>query len=157
MSYKPDNSFYLAHFTTDRQPVGNRERGNPALALTSGKSATDRLISILESKKIIAATLPWNKKNAVCLTECPWTSLIVHARHYSPYGIGFNKAFIFGTGGAPAFYVRADYFDKQVWADHIYTFVTPFWPVYRPKKKNDTTRGTVRIVTGDDTDELLAA
>ena len=30
--------------------------------------------------------------------------------------------------------------------------------VIRPhKKKNDTTRGTVRIVTGDDADELLTA
>ncbi len=139
MSFKPDHSNYLAHFTTNRHPVGNKERDNPGLTATKGKSAYDRLVSILKSKKIIASTLPWNKKNAVCLTECPWTSLLIHAKHYSPYGIGFNKAFIFGTGGAPAFYVRADYFEKQKWADHIYTFVTPFWPSYRPKKKNATT------------------
>lgn len=135
-NFKPDQSFYLAHFTSERPPIGEKEKENPTISVTKNKTAYEKLVSILTSKKIIASTLPWNKKNAVCLTECPWTSLLAHANNYSPYGIGFNKAFIFGTGGAPAFYVRADYFDKQQWADHIYTFVTPFWPPYRPKSKN---------------------
>jgi hypothetical protein len=133
---RPDFSYYLGHFTKDKKPDGYKEKSNQALAATEGKSAFDRLKSILTDKKIVAGTLPWNKKDAVCLTECPWSSLIAHSKVYSPYAIGFNKAFIFGTGGAPAFYVRADQFNRQQWDNLLFTFTTPFWPAYRPKKKN---------------------
>jgi len=112
---RADQSNYLAHFT-------------------KGAKGYDNLISILQEKKIIVGSLPWGKSKAVCLTECPWPSLLQHARRYSPYGIGFNKAFIFGAGGGPVYYVRADHFKKQDWDEHVKTFVTPFWPAYRPKK-----------------------
>lgn len=130
---RPDLSDYLAHFTTGRKPVANNTK-NPTLELTDGKSAYERLISILEQKKIVSSILPWTGRKAACLTECPWTSLIEHSKVYSPYGIGFNKPFIFGAGGAPAFYVRKDHWDKQDWEDHLSTFATPFWPEYRSKK-----------------------
>jgi hypothetical protein len=29
--------------------------------------------------------------------------------------------------------VRADHWEKQNWNEHVKTFVTPFWPHYRPK------------------------
>lgn len=132
---RPDFSFYLGHFTKDRKP-DYKQSGNPVLSYTEDKTAFDRIKSILTDKKIVAGTLPWNKKNAVCLTECPWSSLVAHSKVYSPYGIGFTKAFIFSTGGAPAFYVRADQFDRQQWDNLLFTFTTPFWPRYRPKKKN---------------------
>ena len=56
----------------------------------------------------------------------------MHARRYAPYGVGFTKAHIFAAGGGPAYYVRADHWQKQSWDDHVKTFVTPFWPDYRP-------------------------
>lgn len=57
----------------------------------SEMSAFERLIGILENKKIGAFELPWTGKKAVCFTECPWGSLLRHAKAYSPYGIGFTK------------------------------------------------------------------
>lgn len=61
--------------------------------------------------------------------------MIEHTKQYSPYGIGFNKKFIFVVGGAPVYYVRADYFNHQPWSDYALTFVTPFWPHYAAKRK----------------------
>jgi hypothetical protein len=131
---RPDHGFYLAHFTTNRPPVASKRTDNPTLPFTKGKTALQKLISILELKTIYASYLPWNNRLAVCLTECPWSSLLAHAHHYSPNAIGFNKAFIFAAGGGPVYYVRADHFDKQKWESDVYTFVTPFWPGYRPRK-----------------------
>lgn len=114
---RPDVSNYLAHFT----------KGKP------GRLALSILQEILESKKLIASPLPWTNRPAVCFTECPWSSLLAHSKHYSPYGVGFAKPRIFAAGGAPAYYVRADHYEKQQWDQHLHTFVTPFWPAYRPK------------------------
>lgn len=61
--------------------------------------------------------------------------MIEHTKQYSPYGIGFNKKFIFVAGGAPVYYVRADYFNHQNWSDYALTFVTPFWPHYAAKRE----------------------
>lgn len=133
---RADFSRYLAHFTTNRKPVANDSK-NQTVNLTNGKTAYERLISILQSKKIYSSNLPWTGRRAVCLTECPWSSLIDHSRDYSPYGIGFNKAFIFGAGGGPVYYVRKDHWDKQNWETDLMTFATPFWPGYRPKKLNN--------------------
>ncbi len=112
---RPDQSGYLAHFS-------------------SGEAAYNNLVSILTEKTIRARELPWTKKPAVCFTECPWSSLLAHATHYSPFGIGFTKPHVFAAGGGPAYYVRADHFAKQTWDSHVYAFVTPFWPKYRPTK-----------------------
>jgi hypothetical protein len=112
---RPDVSDYLAHFT-------------------KGPQALDNVISILDARTITAHPLPWTKKPAVCFTECPWASLLSHAEQYSPYAIGFRKPHVFAAGGGPAYYVRADHWEKQDWDDHVKTFVTPFWPPYRPAK-----------------------
>lgn len=111
---QPDQSNYLAHFTKGEDPMSNLE-------------------AMLREKKITAKPLPWTNLPAVCLTECPWPSLIFHARNYSPYGIGFTKPHVFAAGGGPAYYVRADHWVKQKWQSHVKAFVTPFWPEYRPE------------------------
>ena len=91
---KPDQSDYLAHFT-------------------KGENAIANIISILKDGVIRAGELPWTKALAVCFTECPWSSLLDHAARYSPYGIGFGKHHVFAAGGGPAYYVRADHWEKQ--------------------------------------------
>lgn len=131
MSNRPDFSKFLAHFTTGRAPVAKRD-GNPALSHEK-LSSKERLISILNDKKIVASFMPWTGCHAVCFTECPWSSLIDHTEYYSPYGIGFEKSFIFSRNGSPVYYVRADQYEKQAWHEHLRPFVTPFWPSYRPK------------------------
>lgn len=115
---RPDPSDFLAHFT-------------------KGETAYDSLISILNTRVIWAGQLPWVKRKGVCFTECPWSSLLAHAKQYSSYGIGFKKPRVFAAGGGPAYYVRADHFDKQQWENDLYTFVTPFWPAYRPAHLKD--------------------
>jgi hypothetical protein len=66
-------------------------------------SAYDRLVKILTEKKILASTMPWTRSRAVCMTECPWSSLIDHTTQYSPFGIGFSKKFTFALNGSPVF------------------------------------------------------
>ena len=100
---------------------------------TKGEDAYDTLEKILSEQKLLANSLPWTNNPAVCFTECPWASLLAHATNYSPFGIGFAKARVFAAGGGPAYYVRADHWEKQQWEGHVKTFVTPFWPSYRPK------------------------
>lgn len=131
--FKPDQTRYLAHFTKDSS-------GDSGLKDIPG-SARERLLSILQKKCIQAFPTPWTKAPAVCFTECPWSSLMAHTSHYSPYGIGFNKAFIFGCGRAPVLYVRLDILGKRDWKEcipetesNLWSFLTPFWPAYAPKK-----------------------
>jgi len=108
-------------------------------------------VKILDGKKILATPMPWTDKRAVAFTECPWGSLLAHAKQYSGFGIGFRKAQLFESGGGPAIYMRADLFEKQkefksqshpTWQGFhpdIYSFVTPFSPEYAPadyKKTN---------------------
>lgn len=133
---RPDLSFYLAHFTSSKFPKGHKDDENPTNQFKY-QSPLKRLENILYEKKIYASTLPWTNKRAVCLTECPWTSLVEHTKQYSPYGIGFNKRFIFVAGGAPVYYVRADYFHHQQWSDYALSFVTPFWPQYASEKQKE--------------------
>lgn len=116
---RPDHGRYVAHFT-------------------KGSDAFSKLVSILEDNAIRASNLPWNKSPCVCFTECPWWSLLDHAKRYSPYGVGFGKQHVFAAGGGPVYYVRADHWEKQDWGTHVKSFVTPFWPAYRP----DDLKGT---------------
>lgn len=133
MANRPDFSNFIAHFTSNRYPCVQDE-SNPTYKITINMPARDRLIQILGSGRIVASNLPWNNRQAVCFTECPWSSLMAHSKRYSPYGVGFHKGRIFAAGGGPAFYVRADHYQKQQWEDDVHTFVTPFWPSYRPSK-----------------------
>lgn len=95
----------------------------------------ENLVKILEGKTLKAGSLPWTGNPAVCFTECPWSSLLAHVGHYSAFGLGFTKPHVFAAGGGPAYYVRADHWEKQQWDNHIRTFVTPFWPTYRPQSE----------------------
>lgn len=98
-----------------------------------GDKPYENLVKMLEEKTLKASSIPWTENPAVCFTECPWSSLFKHVRHYSSYGLGFTKPHVFAAGGGPAYYVRADHWEKQKWDDHVKTVVTPFWPAYRPK------------------------
>ena len=90
---RPDISNYLAHFTSYKFPRTHKSETNPTNAYKH-YSPLKRLENILTERKIISSELPWTGKRAVCLTECPWTSLVDHTKQYSPYGIGFKKDFI---------------------------------------------------------------
>lgn len=136
MANRPDFSYFIAHFTTDRAPLSNHD-DNPANEF-AGKSAKDKLINILAEKKIHASKMPWTGCLAVCFTECPWSSLLDHATRYSSYGIGFNKSFVFAKGGGPVYYVRPKEFSRQGWQKAVLPFVTPFLPSYAPKSVKDS-------------------
>jgi len=131
---RPDSSEFLAHFSVNRAPYGDKTRKTA----TGKMNAQDRIISILRDKTIRASTMPWTGAVAVCFTECPWASLIGHAANYSPYGIGFHKKAIFAAGGGPVYYVRQDIFnavrDDHRWHENLWPFVTPFSPPYRPSE-----------------------
>lgn len=139
---RSDYSDYLVHFTSNSITADNDE-DNPANQYAE-MTAKERLLSILDSQKIVATTLKWvnsdytkKKARAVSFTECPWSSLLAHTQEYSEYGIGFNKALIYSKDGAPAIYVRFVHMNKQQlsagWHEHIRPFLTPFSPSYRPK------------------------
>jgi len=128
---RPDQSFYLAHFTKNgRQYNPDESREN----LTSNQmSALERLIHILQEKKINATNMNWTNQKAVCFTECPWGSLLRHAENYSCYGIGFTKQLVFSRGGNPVIYANPNMFSAQHWDPAVYPFVTPFVPSYAPE------------------------
>ena len=124
---KPDQSFYLAHFTKDATAT------DPQHNESECASALDRLASILRDRTIRANTIPWTKRPAVCFTECPWSSLLIHANNYSPYGLGFKKSKVYACGGNPVIYANPNLFDDQQWDSRVYPYVTPFVPIYAPE------------------------
>lgn len=125
---RPDQSLYLAHFTKDGKNYDSENHpNNPSI---DQMSAFERLVSILNQKKISASNLPWTNRPAVCFTEYPWGSLLRHADRYSPYGIGFSKKLIYSRKGNPVIYANPDLFHSQKWSDDVYPFVTPFVPAY---------------------------
>jgi len=138
---RPDFSDYVVHFTKDAKPLG--DDGSDTMLSISTLTATQRLTKMLSDKKIYASPMPWTAKPAVCFTECTWVSLLDHSKRYSRYGIGFSKAFLFATGGAPAIYLRPDFLEwqkthaapKQAFDDRLWSFVTPFAPTYAPSAK----------------------
>lgn len=155
MSFKPDQSNYLAHFTS----AAPKAKQTAAYDFWQ-KSAYDKLVNILTTKKIHASVMPWTGSHAVCFTECPWTSLVQHTTQYSPFGIGFSKNFIFSRNGAPVYYVRMDQYKKQQWHEHLHSFVTPFLPAYSPgtlvdklKKESAETGRPKEVKTVDYTHE----
>jgi len=103
---------------------------------TKGENALANIKAILTGLQVTANALPWNGRDAVCFTECPWSSLLAHAEQYSSFGIGFSKSHVFAAGGGPAYYVRNDLFAQQQWEGVNYTFVTPYWPSFRPAAKS---------------------
>ena len=134
---KPDYSNYLAHFTRDSVCVNNGNCLDEDYILMS---ALEKLISILKTKTIFKSTMPWTNSEAVCFTECPWSSFIEHSKNYSSYGIGFTKKFIFGKHGSPAIYMRVDTFINEKVnnfaniPDAVKYLITPFQPIYTPSR-----------------------
>lgn len=125
---RPDQSFYLAHFTKNGPQCDlPRENKKPTI---EQMTALERLVNILENKKICASKISWVKKDAVCFTECPWGSLLRHVEKYSPYGIGFTKKLLYSRNANPVFYVNPNIFKSQKWEDDVYAFLTPFVPWY---------------------------
>ena len=131
MSNRPDFSQYLVHFTSDRAPcIKDTSIGVEGF---TKMDAYGKLLSILRTAKICASIMPWTGSPAVCFTECPWNSLLAHTKNYSPYGIGFQKDYVFSMHGGPVYYIRADEYNKQPdWHEHIKPFLTPFCPSYAP-------------------------
>ena len=124
---RPDQSFYLAHFTKNGKDYTGSSVTDPSL---SEMSAFERLVNIIQERKIIACELPWTRKKAVCFTECPWGSLLRHAESYSPYGVGFPKRLVYSRNGNPVIYANPKMFNEQIWDKDVYPFVTPFVPSY---------------------------
>ncbi len=143
---RPDFSEYVAHFTKNAPPFGLKENAEDGSIKAVKGNATERLVSILTSKKIFATPMPWTNRPAVAFTECPWGSLLDHTKQYSPYGVGFTKAHLFAAGGGPAIYLRPHLHENQKdfrsestpeWRGlhpELYAFVTPFCPAYAPKQ-----------------------
>lgn len=129
---RPDQSFYLAHFTKNgKEYNSDLQNDNPTV---DQMSALDRLINILRTKTIYATPMKWTNQLAVCFTECPWSSLLQHAKNYSCYGIGFTKKFIFSRGGNPVIYANPVMYKSQQWSKEVYPFVTPLVPNYATEK-----------------------
>src|SRR5258708_39476114 len=102
----------VVHFTMDGLLF--RAQTNPEdPADIAPLSAKERLFALLTQRRIRATRMPWTNKLAVCFTECTWPSLLGHAERYSPYGLGFEKAFIFATGGGPAIYLPPHLLERQ--------------------------------------------
>lgn len=132
---RPDFSNYLAHFTTSGEPNVTDVEQNVGLQWKN-MTAYEKLISILRGKTINATMMPWTHASAICFTECPWSSLLAHTQTYSPYGIGFHKAFIYSRHGGPVYYIRPDHFKQQIKKGvdkYVWPLLTPFSPSYRPK------------------------
>lgn len=146
---RPDFSEYVAHFTKNAPPLGSKKHKGDASVQAITGNAYKRLVSILETKNILATPMPWTNRNAVAFTECPWGSLLDHAKRYSAYGIGFKKSQLFAKDGGPAIYLSPHLHEKQAdfqsggnpgWKgfnSELYAFVTPFCPPYAPAEYKD--------------------
>ena len=98
---RPDLSNQLIHFT----------RG------TEESSASEVLSKILREQRLMAGTgFIKGGYSCVCFTEAPIHFLAESCRsvrwlnRYSPYGVMFDKCFIFGQGGRPVVYQSAGEF-----------------------------------------------
>lgn len=144
---RPDFSNLVAHFTKDGGLVAGEQLAkikHPG-ANNGSVTASERLLSILESRTVTATPMAWTKACAAAFTGCPWGSLIDHADQYSPYGIGFTKPHVYAAGGGPVYYIRPDVFNWQHefreeidgepgkgFSRTMYSFLTPFAPSYMP-------------------------
>jgi len=132
---------YVVHFTKDGAPISAVKSPQETKDIAA-LSARERLFQILTGRTIRATRMPWTNKPAVCFTECTWTSLFAHANHYSRYGLGVRKEFLFAAGGGPAIYMPPALLERQKlhvgaglepFDEQLYSFLTPFAPPYMPK------------------------
>lgn len=152
-SNRPDFSEYLVHFTRDGD-FCNKEQLEEVSQFRK-MTAKQKILSILNTKKIIASQMPWTNTKGVCFTECPWSSLLAHAEIYSPYGIGFKKSTVFDKKGAPVFYLRGNLFKRLKELKHkpaiiqeLWKYVTTFSPPYRTEyvKKQERKIGITKSI-----------
>ena len=130
MFNRPDFSNYIIHFTKDRRPDSEAQQ-NPTFKI-KGVSAKERLLRILKEKQILASRLTTgNNANACCFTECIWCSLLMHAKRYSAYGIGFTKNYILQKKGNPVFYVGPILFNQY----NKDKAILPYLALYDPLNK----------------------
>lgn len=137
-SNRPDFSLFLSHFTRDGKFCHAEQ--NQDKADFQNMTALQKLCSILEMKEIKTSIMPWTNTPGLCLTECPWSSLLVHTKQYSSYGIGFSKEFIYKNNGGPVFYMRKKFMnalersikDKRV-LQEILAMVTPYSPSFETR------------------------
>jgi hypothetical protein len=100
----PDVADHVIHFTG---------RNGPQMAVDEkikGKSAAQRLTDILIGRRIRAFGTFGSDSPVVCFTESVRASVsrLIAEQRYTAWGIGFDKEFVFGQTGGPAFYVRGD-------------------------------------------------
>lgn len=139
---RPDFSEYLSHFTKDGD-FCHIEQTDDMDAFRK-MTAFERLCSILKMKEIKTSIMPWTNTPGLCFTECPWSSLLMHTKQYSPYGIGFTKEFIYKNNGAPVFYMRKKFMnaltrsikDKKVLTE-ILAMSTPYSPSFETKSMRE--------------------
>jgi hypothetical protein len=143
---KPDFSQYVVHFTKDASTISAADETDPTLKGISEQTASQRLMSMLTERRIRATRMPWTKRPAICFTESTWGGLLHHSMQYSPFGVGFSKAFLFSRGGGPAIYMTPGLLEHQKnhagegnlpFDPHVYAFLTPFMPAYAPKAYKD--------------------
>ena len=134
-SNRPDFSVYLSHYTKDGDFCHAEQEVD--VEAFRRMTAFERLCSILSMKKIKTSIMPWTNTFGLCFTECPWSSLLVHTKNYSSYGIGFTKEFIYRNGGSPVSYVRfkllnaiKKHISDSKTKDNILQFLTPYSPDY---------------------------
>ena len=124
----------MAHFT---KPINSNSKNTGLEVLTNN----------LKEKRLRTSKMPWTNTDAICFTECPWSSMPDHAAKYSPYGIGFTKEFIFNHGGNPVFYIRPELFNSQEWENDILRFMTPFVPKYADTETKEQFNSKKRKLT----------
>ena len=78
---RPDQSFYLAHFTKNGKNYDGTAGPHEEI---SEMSAFERLIGILENKKIGAFELPWTGKKADVLQRVRGVAYYVTQKHIVP-------------------------------------------------------------------------
>jgi len=113
------DSEYLAHFTRTPRSTDTQFQNI---------AAPKRLVKILREKRIVASNIQWSQSPVVCFSECPWHSLLRHAKKYSSFGIGFTKEFIHRLGGNPVFYIRPALYRTLQWPEDVKKFLTPYVP-----------------------------
>jgi len=128
-----DYSPLVVHFTkSSRMVCDNLIVGGDPLFEYKQSNAKERLMSILEERKIFDSPMPFLplQPRAVCFTECIWDGLASLSDQYSPYGIVFSKRMIFDLGGGPALYVRGDAMavDGNQIPVRLHPFIAPFDP-----------------------------
>ena len=134
-----DQSFHLCHFTSNREPSDKKsiQTTLSRLGMHTVLPAYKRFEQILRTKHLLDCDLPHLPCDirAVCFTEMIETALTRHAEVYSPWGVAFQKSFLFNTANAnPVLYCRSELFEqfKTSARDNadMLRYLTPLIPKY---------------------------